>query len=53
MILTLHFNRGSERYKRKALRGNASDAEQELWQQLKGKRLGKEGDTFHRISHLT
>ena len=40
MILTLHFTRGSERYKRKALRGNASDAEQELWRYRKGKQLG-------------
>jgi very-short-patch-repair endonuclease len=39
-ILTLHFNRGSEREKRKALRGNATDAEHKLWQQLRGKQLG-------------
>ena len=38
--MTLHFNRRSERYKRKALRSNASDAEQRLWQHLRAKQLG-------------
>jgi very-short-patch-repair endonuclease len=38
--LTLHFNRGSQRDKRKALRRNASAAEQRLWQHLRGKQLG-------------
>ena len=38
--MTLHFNRGSQRAKRKALRRNASDAEQRLWQHLRGKQLG-------------
>lgn len=40
MILTLHFNRGSQRDKRKALRQNASDAEQRLWRHLRGKQIG-------------
>ena len=45
MILTLHFNRCSERKKRKALRRAATDAEQRLWQHLRGKQLGM---TFRR-----
>jgi very-short-patch-repair endonuclease len=40
LLLTLHFNRGSQREKRKALRRNATDAEQTLWQHLRGKQLG-------------
>ncbi len=40
MLVTLHFNRCSQRGKRKALRRNASDAEQRLWQRLRGKPLG-------------
>ena len=40
MILTEHFNRGTERERRKALRRNATAAERLLWQHLKGKRLG-------------
>jgi very-short-patch-repair endonuclease len=40
LILTLHFNRSRERQKRKALRRNASEAEQRLWQHLRGKQLG-------------
>jgi very-short-patch-repair endonuclease len=38
--MTLHFNRRSERDKRKALRSNASDAEQRLWQRFRAKQLG-------------
>jgi len=38
--MALHFNRGSERDKRKALRSNASDAEQRLWRHLRAKQLG-------------
>ena len=38
--MTLHFNRRSEREKRKGLRSNASDAEQRLWRQLRAKQLG-------------
>jgi very-short-patch-repair endonuclease len=38
--VTLHFNRRSERDKRKALRSNASNAEQRLWQHLSAKQLG-------------
>jgi very-short-patch-repair endonuclease len=38
-LLTQHFNPDSEREKRKALRNNATDAEQRLWQQLRGKQL--------------
>ncbi len=43
--MTLHFNRRSEREKRKGLRSNASDAEQRLWRQLRAKQLGTK---FHR-----
>jgi very-short-patch-repair endonuclease len=39
-LLTLHFNRRSERGTRKRLRSHATAAEQRLWQQLKGRRLG-------------
>ncbi len=45
MILTLHFNRSSEREKRKALRRSATDAEQRLWRHLRGKQVGT---TFRR-----
>ena len=38
--LTQHFNRGTERAKRKALRRNAPEAEQRLWQHLRSKQLG-------------
>ncbi|HEY2987092.1 MAG TPA: endonuclease domain-containing protein [Candidatus Binatia bacterium] len=38
--MTLHFNRQSERDKRKALRSNATATEQRLWQHLKAKQLG-------------
>lgn len=38
--MTLHFNRHTERNKRKALRNNATDAEQRLWQFLKSKQVG-------------
>jgi len=39
-ILTQHFNRRSERDKRKALRSKATTAERQLWQHLRGKRVG-------------
>jgi len=38
--MTLHFNRHTERNKRKALRNNATDVEQRLWQFLKSKQVG-------------
>jgi very-short-patch-repair endonuclease len=38
--LTQHFNRSTERARRKALRCNAPAAECELWRHLKGKQLG-------------
>ena len=38
-ILTQHFNRGTERERRRALRRKAPDAECRLWQRLKGKQL--------------
>ena len=38
--MSLPFNRCGQRGKRKALRRNASDAEQRLWQYLRGKQLG-------------
>ena len=38
--MTLHFNRQSERDKRKTLRSNATNAEQVLWQRVKAKQLG-------------
>ncbi len=44
LLLTLHFNRSSEREKRKALR-SATDTEQRLWQRLRGKQLAT---TFRR-----
>ncbi len=40
LLVSLHFNQCSQRGKRKALRRNASDAEQRLWQRLRGKQLG-------------
>jgi very-short-patch-repair endonuclease len=40
LLLMQHFNRGTERAKRKALRRNAPEAEQRLWQHLRGKQLG-------------
>ncbi len=38
--MTQHFNRGSERDKRKTLRSNATEAEQRLWQHLRAQQLG-------------
>jgi len=38
--MTLHFNRHTERNKRKTLRQNATDAEQRLWQYFKSKQVG-------------
>ncbi len=40
LLVSLHFNRCSQRGKRKALRRTASDAEQRLWHRLRGKQLG-------------
>ena len=40
LILTQHFNRRREREKRRALRSHATDAEQRLWQYLRGKQIG-------------
>lgn len=38
--MTLHFNRQSERDKRRALRSDASAAEKKLWQRLRAGQLG-------------
>ena len=38
--MTQHFNRRNECAKRKALRRNATEAEQRLWQHLRGNQLG-------------
>jgi very-short-patch-repair endonuclease len=38
--MTQHFNRRSERAKRKALRHNATGAEQRLWQHLRAQQIG-------------
>ena len=37
--MTQHFNKNSEKQKRKFLRNNATEAEQVLWKHLKGKKL--------------
>ena len=37
--MTSHYNRSSEKNKRKLLRNNATKAERKLWQYLKGKQL--------------
>ncbi|MFQ5709845.1 MAG: endonuclease domain-containing protein, partial [bacterium] len=38
--MTLHYNRSSEKQKRKELRKEATEAERILWQYLRGKQLG-------------
>jgi very-short-patch-repair endonuclease len=38
--MTLHYNRASQREKRRALRNNATEAERRLWWRLQGKQLG-------------
>jgi very-short-patch-repair endonuclease len=38
--MTQHYNRSSEREKRRALRNNATPAEQRLWSVLRGGQLG-------------
>lgn len=38
--MTLHYNRTSQREKRRALRNNATEAERRLWWRLQGKQLG-------------
>ena len=40
MIVTQHFNRCSERDKRRAPRRSSTAAEQKLWQHLRGTQLG-------------
>jgi len=37
--MTLHFNRGRERKKRKMLRNNPTKAEQVLWRRLKSRQI--------------
>ncbi len=37
--MTYHYNKKSERTKRKELRNNATEAEKELWRYLKGKQI--------------
>ena len=44
-VMTLHYNRSSEREKRRALRRTASEAERKLWWSLRDKQLGA---TFRR-----
>jgi very-short-patch-repair endonuclease len=39
LLLTQHFNRHSERDKRRALRSDATGAEQRLWEHLRSKQL--------------
>lgn len=38
-LLTQHYNKKSERIKRKLLRNNSTNAEKKLWYYLRGKRL--------------
>jgi very-short-patch-repair endonuclease len=40
LTLPRHFNRGTERERRRALRANATAAERQLWRHLKGEQLG-------------
>jgi len=37
--MTIHYNKTSEKEKRRELRNNSTDAEKKLWQHLKGKQL--------------
>ncbi|MFQ5706927.1 MAG: endonuclease domain-containing protein [bacterium] len=38
--MTQHYNKSSEKHKRRTLRKNATDAERILWQHLRGKQIG-------------
>ena len=44
--MTKHYNKTTEKIKRKSLRNNATEAERKLWQHLKGKQV--EGVRFRR-----